>query len=167
MKVLGIDPGYGILGWSLIDDKLKIYGYGAITTPAGDPLDVRLLTIHKKLHEIIEQFRPDVVAVEKLFFNKNTKTVIDVAKAIGVITLTIGLSDAGLVEYTPTEVKHAITGYGRATKEQVQLMIKKIFNIRELPKPDDAADALAIALSHTLKAKNRAQNPDSIYRAEG
>lgn len=154
MKILGIDPGYSILGWSAIDDNLKIHGYGVITTPAGEPLNTRLLSIHRSLHDIILEFGPDVVAVEKLFFNKNSKTVIDVAKAIGVIMLTISLSNAELIEYTPTEIKHAITGYGRATKQQVQVMIKKIFNIRELPKPDDAADALAIALSHTLNAKN-------------
>jgi crossover junction endodeoxyribonuclease RuvC len=161
VRILGIDPGYGILGWSAIDNNMKIHGYGVVTTPAGESLDKRLLSIHRSLHEIILEFRPDVVAVEKLFFNKNSKTVIDVAKAIGVIMLTIRLTDADLFEYTPTQVKHAITGYGRATKQQIQVMMKKIFNIRELPKPDDAADALAIALSHALKAKNRA------YRAEG
>ncbi len=163
MRILGIDPGYNILGWSAIDDKLKIHGYGVITTPSGEPLDTRLLSIHKSLHEIIREFGPDVVAVEKLFFNKNTKTVMDVAKAIGVILLTIRLSPAELAEYTPTEIKQAITGYGRATKQQVQFMVKKIFNIKELPKPDDAADALAIALCHSLKAKIMKRT----YRAEG
>jgi crossover junction endodeoxyribonuclease RuvC len=163
VRVLGIDPGYGILGWSAIDDRLKIHGYGVITTPAGESLDLRLLNIHNALHEIIREFSPDVVAVEKLFFNKNTKTVINVAMAIGVIMLTVRLSGAELAEYTPTQVKQAITGYGRATKQQVQVMIKKIFNIRELPKPDDAADALAIALSHALRAKSES----STYLAEG
>ncbi len=150
MKILGIDPGYGIIGWSVVTGSLKILGYGVIETSRDISMCRRLLTIHDELTRIFEKFHPDQVALEKLFFKNNHTTALDVAKSIGVISIITAKNGLEIDEYTPTQVKHAITGYGRATKEQIQNMIKKIFNIKEIPEPDDAADALAVALCHSL-----------------
>ena len=151
MKILGIDPGYGILGWSVIHHDLRIIDYGVIRTSAGTRFDRRLLEIHVSLKEIIENFRPDCVSIEKIFFSKSTSTAIDVAKTIGVILLTTGLAGLEYHEYTPSQVKQAITGFGRADKEQMQSMIRTIFRLKEVPQPDDAADALAIAACHSFR----------------
>ena len=151
MRILGIDPGYGILGWSVIEDNLKLVNYGTIRTEKELPFDERLLIIHKELNTIISEFKPDNAAIEKIFFQKNTKTAIDVAKVIGVVALTLKLSEISYAEYTPNQIKLAITGYGKADKAQVQEMIKRLLNIKEVPKPDDAADALAIAICHSCK----------------
>lgn len=150
MKILGIDPGYGIIGWSVITTSLKIIDYGIIETAPDITLPKRLLKIHHGITAIIEEYRPDQMVMEKLFFKNNKTTASDVTKAIGVMTLAAGRHDLEIYEYTPTQVKQSITGYGQAPKKQIQLMIMKIFNIREIPKPDDAADALAVALCHSL-----------------
>ncbi len=152
MRVLGIDPGYGIVGWAVVDEKLAVHGCGAIETPGGTALDERLLTIHRSLGEIIGKYNPDRAAVEKLFFSKNTSTAMDVAKAIGVILLTLKLYGIDHVEYTPVQVKRAITGYGRAGKEQMQSMISIICNTRAGFTRDDVADAISIAACHCLAA---------------
>jgi crossover junction endodeoxyribonuclease RuvC len=154
VKILGIDPGYATLGWSVISDNLKIIDYGFIETSSGQEIHERLFIIHNEINKIIDYYKPDSLAVEKLFFAKNTKTAIDVAKAIGVILLTARLKDLNFNEYTPLQVKNAITGYGRATKDQMQNMVMKIYNLKEIPHPDDAADALAIAACHSLSRKN-------------
>ena len=150
MKILGIDPGFGILGWSIIDKSLHCIDYGIIETSSNDSIENRLFEIHIKLEELICNYKPDCVSVEKLFFQKNVKTAIDVAKALGVILLTIKKYELPYHEYTPSQVKQALTGFGRASKEQMQHMIKTIFNLKDIPKPDDAADALAIAACHSF-----------------
>ena len=151
MRILGIDPGTATVGWAVIEQSgrdIKAIDYGHISTPANTPLAGRLIEIVADLREIIAAHRPDEASIEELFFFKNQKTVIPVAQARGAILLT--LADTGLLvaEYTPLQVKQALTGYGRADKTQVQLMVKSIFGLSEIPKPDDAADALAIALCH-------------------
>jgi len=151
VRILGIDPGYGILSWAVIEKNQKLIDYGIIETSSGISIGERILEIHHKLNEIINKYRPESAGVEKLFFTKNMTTGLDVAKTIGAVILTLKLNKIGYSEYTPSQVKQAITGYGRADKEQMMLMIKTIFAMKELPKRDDAADALAIALCHSLR----------------
>jgi len=151
VRILGIDPGYGVLGWSVIDKDQKLIDYGTITTGPAACLDERLLEIHNKLAAIIALYKPEFAALEKLFFTRNIKTGIDVAKTMGAIILTLKLHNIGYSEYTPSQVKQAVTGYGRAGKEQMKLVIKSIFRMTEIPQSDDAADALAIALCHSLR----------------
>lgn len=155
MRVLGIDPGFGILGWAVIEKDFKLVSCGAIETEKNAVLQERILHIHHELQEILKTYRPECIALERVFFTKNTKTAIDVAKCIGVVILTIGLEGLPYAEYTPSRVKQAITGYGRADKEQVQGMIVKLFNLKSFPFPDDTADALAIAACHCLSTGNR------------
>jgi len=155
VRILGIDPGYGILGWSVVESDLTLVDYGTIETSSLLSFDERLLQIHNALRKIIDEYSPEFAAVEKLFFQNNTTTAMDVAKAIGAVILTLKISDIGYEEYTPSQVKQAITGYGRAPKEQMQQMIKRIFGIREVPRPDDAADALAVAACHCMKIGNK------------
>ncbi|MBN1501319.1 MAG: crossover junction endodeoxyribonuclease RuvC [Spirochaetes bacterium] len=150
MKIIGIDPGYGILGWSVIEDSIKLYDYGTIETPPGMPIDERLFIIYTELNSILQKYQPDSAAIEKLFFAKNTNTVMDVMKAIGVVLLLFRIYGVPFREYTPLQIKQALTGYGRADKKQMQFVIQKIFNLKECPKPDDAADAAAIAACHAL-----------------
>lgn len=154
MRILGIDPGYAILGWAIIESNLKLVDYGIIATNPGPALCDRLFQIHTGLSDIIKTYKPDSVAIERLFFTKNTKTALDVAKCIGAVLLSLKLAGLYYNEYTPLQVKTAITGYGRASKDQMQRMIMKILKINEIPKPDDAADALAIAVCHSLSIKN-------------
>ena len=153
MKILGIDPGYDILGWSVITDKFKVLNYGIIKTSPADPVETRLLKIHRSLDAIITEFQPDCASLEKLFFQKNSKTVMNVSAAIGVVMLTLKIRDLPFYEYTPTQVKNSITGFGKAEKDQVEFMIKKILNLGEISGPDDAADALSIAVCHALCRK--------------
>ncbi len=149
MIILGIDPGYAIVGFGVIDSiGNKVLDYGVITTPKEDSMAKRLLSIEQSLSFIVEKYKPDVVAVEELFFFKNHKTVIPVAQARGVILLTCQKLVGNLFEYTPLQIKQALTGQGRAEKAQVQFMVKTILGLKEIPKPDDAADALAVALCH-------------------
>lgn len=151
MRILGIDPGYGILGWSVIEKNQKLIDYGIIKTDPGLDIEERLFEIHVRLTEIISLHKPECAAIEKLFFVNNITTGIDVAKTIGAVILTLRLQNISYDEYTPSQVKQAVTGYGRAGKEQMKFMIKSIFKLSELPSPDDAADALAIALCHSLR----------------
>ena len=153
MRILGIDPGYDIVGWSILDDGFKVENYGVIKTSPGDDFDERLLQIHRSLNNIIEEFNPHCAAVEKIFFQNNTKTAISVAKAIGVIILTLKLKGISYSEYSPTEIKHSVTGYGKADKDQVYFMMKKLLKLESIEGPDDAADALAIAICHQLSGK--------------
>ena len=157
MIILGIDPGYDILGWSVISDKFKVFNYGIIKTSPSDPVETRLLKIHRSLDAIIAEYHPDCASIEKLFFQKNSKTVMSVAAAIGVVMLTLKMKDLPFFEYTPTQVKNCITGFGKAEKGQVEFMIKKILNLTEISCPDDAADALSIAVCHALCRKPQAQ----------
>ena len=150
MRILGIDPGYGIVGWAVVDEGLTVLGCGSIETPAGSRLDDRLLEIHQALRDVIAGFHPDDAAIERLFFSRNTTTAMDVAKAIGVIMLTLRQAGLSHGEYTPVQVKQAITGYGRASKEQIQTMISRICKINACSLKDDVADAISIAVCHSL-----------------
>ncbi|MBP9758084.1 crossover junction endodeoxyribonuclease RuvC [Candidatus Dojkabacteria bacterium] len=151
MKVLGIDVGTAITGWSILEKKsqiVKVIGYGVITTNKNLEMSERLLILFNELNEIISTFKPDDMAVEELFFFKNSKTVITVGQARGVILLAGVINKLNVVGYTPLQVKQAVTGYGRADKIQIQKMVKIILKLDNIPKPDDAADALAIAICH-------------------
>ena len=151
MIILGIDPGYAIVGYGLIDSAKNnaVIDYGVITTPKEDSIAVRLKTIEDALTFIIEKYKPEVLAIEELFYFKNQKTVIPVAEARGVIVLTCQKLIGNIYEYTPLQIKQALTGIGRAEKAQVQYMVKTILGLKSIPKPDDAADALAVALCHS------------------
>lgn len=156
MVVLGIDPGLAIVGYGVINSIKNNYepiAYGVIRTDKGIDTSTRLYELSIKLERIIDKYNPDVVAIEQLFFFKNAKTVITVAEARGVIILTALKGAKTIAEYTPLEVKQAITGYGSADKKQVQQMVRILLKLDHTPKPDDAADALAIALCHCQSAK--------------
>jgi len=151
LRILGIDPGYAIVGYGVVDyigNKFTVVGCGAITTEAKKPFPERLEDIHKDMLAIIEKYKPDCLAIEKLFFNTNTTTAIDVAQARGVIVLSAQMMGLSINEYTPLQVKQAVTGYGRAEKHQVMDMVKNLLSLSRVPKPDDTADALALAVCH-------------------
>lgn len=151
MRILGIDPGVAIVGFGVVDTDRsgpKLVKCGVVTTPAHTPLSARLNSIYLDLIELIETFRPDAVAIEELFFNTNITTGISVAHARGVILLACYQSGISVFEYTPSQVKQAVVGYGMAKKNQVMDTVKRILRLQDIPKPDDAADAVAIALCH-------------------
>ncbi|MBE6648040.1 MAG: crossover junction endodeoxyribonuclease RuvC [Ruminococcaceae bacterium] len=151
MIILGIDPGIATVGYgviSAVNGKFYPIDYGTITTKAGVLLEKRLLEIYEGVTELIKRHSPDAVAIEELFFNKNVKTAIDVAQGRGAILTAIAKSGIDLFEYTPLQVKSSVVGYGRAEKQQVMYMIKVLLNLKSAPKPDDTADALAIAICH-------------------
>lgn len=151
MRVIGIDPGTAIVGFGVIEyveKKYNVIDYGCIFTDKSLSLEERLLIIFNQLESIIEKYKPDEMAIEELFFFKNSKTVISVGQARGVIVLTGMKNNLKIAGYTPLQVKMGITGYGKAEKKQVQEMVARILKLDEIPKPDDAADALAIALTH-------------------
>ncbi len=155
LRVLGIDPGTAIMGYGVVeehDGSLRELSHGALLTPAGDPLPVRLLTLYKGLQELITAHRPAAMAIEALFFNRNVRTALAVGHARGVALLTAAQADLPVVEYTPQQVKSAVVGYGGAAKEQVQRMVATLLALPEIPRPDDAADALAIAICHLHSA---------------
>jgi crossover junction endodeoxyribonuclease ruvC len=156
MRVIGIDPGTGILGFGVINitrGRVKMITAGVITTPAHTPLPERLEEIYVGLTDIIKETQPDVMSVEKLFFTKNITTAISVAEARGVAILTGRQADLPIYEYTPNEIKKSITGYGAAKKMQVQEMVRIQLGLQEKPKPDDCADALAAALTHVFMSR--------------
>ncbi len=149
MKILGIDPGYNIIGYGVIDTNgCKVIDYGVITTPKSMSISSRLHTIYCATCELIEAFKPEQVAFEELFFNTNNTTAIPVAEARGVLIVACKQYIDKLYEYTPLQIKQALTGNGRAEKKQVQFMVKNILGLSSVPKPDDAADALAVAICH-------------------
>ena len=151
MVILGIDPGYAIVGFGVIryeKNRFTVLDFGAITTPAGMDFTERLRCIYEDLSYLFEKYRPDAMAVEKLFFNTNKKTAVDVAQARGVILLAAKMHGAECFEYTPLQVKQSVVGYGRAEKKQVQEMTRQLLNLSAVPKPDDTADALAMAICH-------------------
>lgn len=151
MKIIGIDPGIAIVGYSIIKctgNNYKALEYGVIRTDSKLTTPERLKIIYDELMEIIEEYRPDEMAIEELFFNKNVKTAITVAQARGVEILAGINSGLKVYEYTPLQIKQGVTGYGRADKIQVQEMVKILLNLKSIPKPDDASDALAVALCH-------------------
>ena len=149
MRILGIDPGYAIVGYGVVDYdgyRFKTIGYGAITTPAHTAFDERLSQIYEDMLTVIDKYKPEHLAIEKLYFNTNTTTAIDVAQARGVILLAAKQKGVRVFEYTPLQVKQSITGYGKAEKHQVMEMVKSLLSLKSVPKPDDTADALAIAI---------------------
>ena len=158
MKILGIDPGYAILGYGIVEktgNKFRVCDYGAVTTDAKMPMNERLEYLYDSLREIIEEHRPDVASIEELFFNTNAKTAILVGQARGVAVLACVKGGLEIEEYTPLQIKQALVGYGRAEKKQVQMMVKTILNLRQIPKPDDTADALAAAICHGHSADTK------------
>jgi crossover junction endodeoxyribonuclease RuvC len=157
MLVLGIDPGTATTGYGLVqeasDGSLTTPAYGVILTPADMPMPERLLELHRHLQEILLLHRPQSAAVEKLFFQKNVRTALSVGQGRGVVLMTLAQGGLTVGEYTPLEVKQAIAGYGGADKKQVQYMVKALLNLEDIPRPDDAADALAIAICHLHSAR--------------
>jgi len=160
LRILGIDPGFAIVGYGVIDynkNKFEVVEYGAITTEAGEEMNSRFKTIHDDLNTIIKRTNPDFMAIEQLYFNSNQKTAINVAQARGVLLLSALNHDIRIAEYTPLQVKQAVVGYGRADKKQVQLLVKSMLGLDAIPKPDDTADALAIAVCHAHSYNPRTQ----------
>lgn len=158
MRILGIDPGYAIVGFGIVDydaSRFKTIDYGAVTTMAGDRFSLRLKTVYEDISQIMDSYKPDVVSMEKIYFQNNQKTAIDVAQARGVILLAAAQRGIEVYEYTPLEVKKAVTGYGQAVKKQVQEMTKRLLNLKEIPKPDDTADALAMTVCHAHTSISR------------
>ena len=152
MRVLGIDPGTAIVGYGIVDydgRNFKVVDYGCIYTDKDESQEKRIEKIYDEIDDIIKKYKPDTMGVEELFFFKNNKTVITVGQARGVILLCGRKNRIGISGYTPLQVKMGITGYGRADKQQIQKMVMSILKLEEIPKPDDAADALAIAVTHT------------------
>ena len=151
MIILGIDPGTAICGYGVVEhlgNRFRLLDYGAVRSSNDISTAARLHIIYEGVSQIIEKYQPEQMAVEELFFNKNVKTALVVGQARGVILLAGQMKGLSIYEYTPLQVKQAVVGYGRAEKQQVQFMVKAILNLSEVPKPDDAADALAIAICH-------------------
>lgn len=165
MRILGIDPGIAIVGFGLIESNrgsVRMLQYGAVTTEAGLPLATRLVQIENDMTALIAQLKPDEIAVEEMFFSKNITTGIAVAHGRGVILCTAERLGVPIFEYTPMQVKQAVAGYGLADKKQVMDMTKRLLKLKAVPKPDDAADALAIAICHARSATSllRRKDPD-------
>lgn len=151
MVVLGIDPGLATLGWGVLKNdrgRFETIDYGVVLTPKEESLPVRLAMLEEGVNKLIDKYHPDEIALEELFFNNNITTGINVAQARGVILLTCVKKCGRLYEYTPLQIKQALTSYGRADKKQMQIMVKTLLRLDNIPKPDDAADALAVALTH-------------------
>jgi crossover junction endodeoxyribonuclease RuvC len=156
MRIIGIDPGTGILGFGIIEiikSQPVLVDGGVIRTPVKEDDAVRLVTIYEELSDIIAQTKPDLMSVEKLFFARNVTTAMTVAQARGVVLLCGMQAGLKIFEYTPMQIKQAITGYGNADKKQMQEMVRVILQLREIPKPDDAADALAAAITHSMNMR--------------
>ena len=151
MRAFGIDPGTAITGWGVVEERqgeLAMVAYGTVVTPAGQAMSDRLKTLHEELQQLLSLHAPDTAAVERLFFQKNVRTALTVGQARGVALLALAEQAVPMAEYTPLEVKLAVAGYGGADKRQVQEMVRTLLGLAEIPQPDDAADALAIAICH-------------------
>lgn len=158
MVILGIDPGVATIGYGVVEchgDRFRCLEYGCITTAAHQLLEHRLSEIFDGMGELIERHRPDCMSVEELFFNNNQKTAVDVAQARGVILLAAERRGLPIYEYTPLQVKSAVVGYGRAEKQQVMYMVRQYLHLKETPRPDDAADAIAVAICHGSSVMHR------------
>jgi len=154
--VLGVDPGTAITGYGLVwgeGDNLRLVDYGTIITPSDKPLPQRLQEIYRQLTALIQERQPEAAAVEQLFFSRNVRTALSVGQARGVVLLAMATAEIAVHEYTPLEVKQAVVGYGRATKDQVQEMVKVLLGLDSVPQPDDAADAIAVAICHIHSAR--------------
>ena len=165
MRILGIDPGYAIVGWGVIDyenSRFRVVDYGSVQTKAGTDTVERLEKVYQGINTIIERYKPEHMAIEELFFNTNATTAIVVAEARGVTLLAARQHGLKIGEYTPLQVKQAVVGYGLAEKRQVMDMVRRLLKLKAVPRPDDAADALALAICHARSATSllaRAQNP--------
>ncbi|MBG90826.1 MAG: crossover junction endodeoxyribonuclease RuvC [Actinobacteria bacterium] len=158
MIVLGIDPGVATTGYGVIStqgSKMSLCEYGVIKTAAKQPLETRLITIRREMTQILAQFKPDTMGIEDLFFNHNTKTAMMVAQGRGVLLLTGAEAGIPIHSYTPPQIKLGVSGYGSAPKQQVQKMVKSLLNLPKIPRPDDAADALAVAICHAHSLRMR------------
>ncbi len=157
MRILGIDPGIGRMGWGIIEKmhgaSFTVHGYGCVETEPNSDVPGRLYAIYDEVCRIIDEYQPETLAIEDLFFAKNVKTAFTVGQARGVILLAASQKNLNVVVYTPLQVKSAITGYGKAEKKQVGQMVKVLLHLKEIPKPDDTADALAIALTYAVMQK--------------
>lgn len=156
LRVLGVDPGTATTGWAVLEEKrgiIKSLAYGIISTSQKKPAAKRLGEIHRDLEKIIKKYKPDEAAVEDIFFFKNLKTAVKVSESRGAVLLTLEKNKLKIASYTPLQVKQALTGYGRAEKRQIQIMVKNILNLKSIPKSDDAADAIAIAICHINSRK--------------
>ena len=165
MLILGIDPGVATIGFGLVEadrGQTRMVTYGAITTPAGLPLSRRLFQIGTDMEELIGQLKPDVISIEELFFNTNITTGIAVAHARGVLLYAAEKCGVPLFEYTPSQVKLAVTGYGKAEKRQVMDMTRRLLKLKKVPRPDDAADALALALCHARSVTSRLPRAENV-----
>jgi crossover junction endodeoxyribonuclease RuvC len=163
LRILGVDPGIAITGWAVLDSqpgKVKPVAYACVYTPAHTPVETRLAKLFDEITAIIAEYLPDCMVIEQLFFNQNVTTAITVGEARGVLLLAAARAGLEVAEYTPLQVKQAVVGYGRAEKRQVQEMVRMILGLESIPKPDDAADALAIAICHGHSARN-------LLRGEG
>ncbi len=161
MRVLGIDPGYAIVGWGVIDytgNRFTPVAFGAVTTEVGVPFEQRLRQVYDGISEVIQTYQPEVMAIEKLFYQHNQTTVIGVAEARGVILLAAAQGSLPIEEFTPMQVKLAVTGYGKAVKKQVQEMTRIMLHLDKVPKSDDTADALAMAITYCHTSRNQLQN---------
>lgn len=170
LRVLGIDPGYAIVGWGVVEydrNRLTPKAYGAVTTPAKTEFTGRLLKIFEDITALMQQYRPEALSIEKLFFNTNTTTAIDVAQARGVILLAARQQNIPVFEYTPLQVKQAVTGYGKADKKQVMELTRRLLKLEKVPRPDDTADALAMAICHCHSAASLIFKSNLLQRAKG
>ncbi len=170
MLILGIDPGFATVGFGLVEaagGRARLIQCGAITTPAGEPLPARLCQIADDLDLLLTQFQPQAMAIEELFFNSNITTGIGVAQARGVLLLGAQRRGVAIYEYSPSQVKQAVVGYGKAEKRQVMDMTRRLLNLKAVPRPDDAADAVAIALCHARSFTSRLQSPDAARPGSG
>ena len=160
MIVLGIDPGYALMGWGVVEangSQMRLLGYGCVETKAGTPMQHRLRALQMGVQDLIRMYRPDEVAFEELFFAQNVTTALMVGAARGAAIIAAAEYTENLYEYTPMQIKQAITGYGKADKKQIQQMVKMLLRMEELPKPDDAADAIACAITHCQAGRMREQ----------
>ena len=169
MRIIGIDPGYAIVGYGVVDFdgvRFNTVGYGAVTTRAETPFPERLEAIYDDITTLIEKYKPDSMSIERLYFNTNTTTAIDVAQARGVIVLAAEKKGLKVFEYTPLQVKQAITGYGKAEKHQVMEMVKSLLSLPAVPKPDDTADALALTVCHGHSAGSLYGNLNELMKGK-
>lgn len=158
--VLGIDPGYALMGWGVVEatgGRMRLLGYGCISTKAGEPMQHRLRTLQQGVRDLVNMYHPDEVAFEELFFAQNVTTALMVGAARGAAIIAAVDYTENLYEYTPMQIKQAITGYGKADKKQIQQMVKLLLNLKEIPRPDDAADAIACAITHCQAGHAREQ----------
>ncbi len=163
MRIIGIDPGYGILGYGVLEkngSKIDVLGYGVIETAKKTPLQKRVKKLYDELTSILNKFKPDIAAIEKIFFTKSVTTALEVGHARGIVLLALEEFGIKAMEFPPQMVKMAVTGYGRSTKRQIQIMVKKLLNLTDIPKPDDAADALAIAWCGLLNLRGEASETE-------